>query len=126
MKIKTDFVTNSSSSSFVVMGTYIEIDDIPEEKLTVVSAKLNCDLDELKRDRYELLEALLETTDLEFSFGDTDLFDDEPPAIGICYTKMLDDETLADFKSRIKSQILKYVGVEVDKVNHIEMCWENR
>lgn len=120
MKIKTDFVTNSSSASFVVIGINMSLDNIPIEHFQQIKSKIKVTIEELKENPWDYFDPLLRGTDLDFSqgceYGYGELM------VGIPYTKMNDDETLGDFKKRVQTQIKKSLGID-QTPGHIEECW---
>jgi hypothetical protein len=120
MKIKTDFVTNSSSSSFVVMGIHVDMNKIDLTKMQKIKSKQTFTIEEFMEDPYEYLDPHLKGSDLTWSNGSC--YDNEDLMVGICYTNMGEDETLRQFKQRVTDQVKDKLGYEATPV-HIEECW---
>jgi predicted RNA-binding protein Jag len=128
MKIKTDFVTNSSSSSFVVMGAYISEKHISHtflQKAKEIAKEEggNIEIEDILNELNEYVETLLSGTDVKVSTGKDDC---DTVMVGIPYTKMNGNETLNQFKERSKNIIEEKLGIKIDKVEHIQECWEDR
>jgi hypothetical protein len=121
MKIKSEFVTNSSSVSFVVVGIYLSESDISENLKNLIESKSSVAV--IYEDFEGNIDTLILGTDLDYSFGNCNSAS-ENVMVGMHYTDMKDDETLGEFKARVQKQLKDSFGIDKD-VGHIESCWED-
>lgn len=114
MKIRIDYVSNSSSSSFMVVGTSFGFDNLVDmAKMHKVKSPYHEGEDEEPNyddwDSYELSEALEELfPDLRFKHGIEEFYDE--CCVGMDYDDMKPSETKKDFEKRIKEELKKLSG----------------
>jgi len=123
MKIKLDFITNSSSVSFVVIGHSINMKEIHQPILQKMADDEGIEFKDLMDDRDWVMDKITKDSDLEYSFG-SEYDDQESVMIGVDYYKMKDEETLLEFKRRVRRQILEKTGIE-SAPGHIAECWRD-
>lgn len=98
MKIRTDYVSNSSSSSFVLWGVMFDLDEL-QQKLKEVNAVSHED-----EDVYACyFDQWLDEQKI-FDYGDY-VISDNDAVFGLKPTAMKDDETLLQFKTRIFAKL---------------------
>ena len=119
MKIRTDYVSNSSSSSFVLLGKTMTFDKFVES-VKAAGFKSQCsEDDEYYVDFWEIKDWIVDKTkgfiDAEAS-GEAGDYEDV--VVGVDPSKMNDIDTLKDFKNEVISK-LETIGIDA-KLSDIE------
>lgn len=123
MKIRTDFVSNSSSSSFVLWGARLAENEIVDAlKVTMSQEKYDSIRDKWMPTYDEFIEELnnndydhvYEILEMYFS---TIVHDSEYHEyyVGESPSSMKDDETLLQFKTSISNKLNELLGKQVDQ-----------
>jgi hypothetical protein len=138
MKFKKDFITNSSSTSFVGWGISLEIDEIKNEKeLLELAYKEYKNSYMTDDDTYNFEKFMDENEEENFRDAIDGLFPYKKSLLQISFgpngddimiagpvSGLKDDQTLRDYKKQIIEELGK-VGIRVSAVSYIEESWYN-
>ena len=120
MKIRTGFVSNSSTTSFCIYGVYIE--DLEEIKKHLNPHEIIYDRGEKTEedeDDYDLYE-MAEENDLEYHSPEGD----SGSYIGVSWSSIGDNETGKQFQERVAAKLKEVFGITQQCDTHSE-AWYN-
>lgn len=150
MKIRNGFVSNSSSSSFMIYGTTLErsdfeknLESLKKKAIEVLSkSDKSYDVKELEEwygvpdnptdeERENVIDQFDGPSEIMYSLFDRADNDDleshsypydDAIFVGICPSRILDEETGREFKDRVERQI-REVFPDVQGFNFYQECW---
>jgi len=113
MKIRSGFVSNSSSSSFCIYGTSMDFGEVIE-KVKEMNILTEDEMEQIEEDDSLLEEYLSDKTDLAIYVNEDQFW------MGRSWASIKDDETGAQFKESVKAEVEKLFGADLECGTHEE------